>query len=60
MQSLLGSLFGFGPKKELHNLEGRVAVITGGSQGIGSAFVPPFFLQQISVMKLGHNVMEIC
>ncbi|KAL2003461.1 hypothetical protein VTN02DRAFT_3772 [Thermoascus thermophilus] len=37
MQSLLGSFFGLGPKKELHNLEGRVAVITGGSQGIGYA-----------------------
>lgn len=35
MQALLGSFIG--PKKELRDLEGRVAVITGGSQGIGLA-----------------------
>lgn len=41
MQAILGML-GFGPKKELHDLEGRVAVITGGAQGIG--FVSRFCL----------------
>lgn len=33
MQSVFGSIIG--PKQELHSLSGRVAVITGGSQGIG-------------------------
>lgn len=33
MQAALGSIIG--PKKELHDLEGRVAVITGGALGIG-------------------------
>ncbi|KAN0086703.1 hypothetical protein V8E54_000391 [Elaphomyces granulatus] len=33
MQAALGSLIG--PKKELHDLEGRVALVTGGALGIG-------------------------
>lgn len=33
MQAILGSLIG--PRKELHDLSGRVAVVTGGSMGIG-------------------------
>lgn len=33
MQSVLGSVVG--PKKEIHDLRGRVAVVTGGTNGIG-------------------------
>jgi hypothetical protein len=33
MQSVLHSVVG--PKKELHDLNGRVAIITGGAMGIG-------------------------
>jgi len=34
MQAVLGSVIG--PKKEIHDLTGRTAVITGGSRGIGA------------------------
>jgi hypothetical protein len=33
MQALLGSIIG--PRKERHDLSGRVAVVTGGAFGIG-------------------------
>jgi hypothetical protein len=33
MQSVLAPLIG--PKKEIHDLEGRVAIVTGGALGIG-------------------------
>ncbi|KAH7063728.1 dehydrogenase with different specificitie [Macrophomina phaseolina] len=34
-QSVLQKTTGIGPKKEMHDLEGRVAVVTGGAFGIG-------------------------
>jgi hypothetical protein len=33
MQSILHSIVG--PKKEIHDLDGRVAIVTGGAFGIG-------------------------
>jgi hypothetical protein len=40
MQSVLHSIVG--PKKEIHDLTGRVALVTGGALGIGSAYLATF------------------
>ncbi|KAJ9242010.1 hypothetical protein DTO169E5_3231 [Paecilomyces variotii] len=54
MQAILGML-GFGPKKELHDLEGRVAVITGGAQGIGYAAARGFLEAKAKVILVNRQ-----
>ncbi|KAL1972406.1 hypothetical protein VTN31DRAFT_6820 [Thermomyces dupontii] len=54
MQAILRSLIG--PRKELHDLSGRVAVVTGGSTGIGFE-VSRAFIQchAAKVIMVSHN-----
>lgn len=51
MQSALHSVIG--PRKEVHDLNGRVALVTGGAMGIGS--VHKTFLQQCYTVSVPYR-----
>ncbi|KAL1965616.1 hypothetical protein VTN77DRAFT_5293 [Rasamsonia byssochlamydoides] len=53
MQALLGSIFG--PRKERHDLSGRVAVVTGGAFGIGYEISRAFVEAKAKVIMVNRN-----
>ncbi|MCJ1245092.1 hypothetical protein MMC30_002293 [Trapelia coarctata] len=53
MQSVLHSVVG--PKKELHDLEGRVALVTGGALGIGFEISRNFALAKARVIMVNRK-----
>lgn len=53
MQSALHSVIG--PKKELHDLSGRVAVVTGGANGIGFQISRQFAAAKAKVIMVNRK-----
>ncbi|KAL1958256.1 hypothetical protein VTO42DRAFT_4764 [Malbranchea cinnamomea] len=53
MQAALGSVLG--PRKEIHDLSGRVAVVTGGSKGIGFEVARSFLEAKARVILISSN-----
>jgi len=53
MQSVLHSVIG--PKKEIHDLSGRVAVVTGGAMGIGYEISRAFVLNGARVIMINRK-----
>jgi len=53
MQSVLRNVIG--PKKEMHDLSGRVAVVTGGALGIGFEISRAFALHKARVIMINRK-----